>query len=66
MCEGTSHIIICLITALGSLLELRHDEIIASLAVAERSHSVMDFLTSVGAENYIPHLLVDKIKNLVI
>ena len=66
MCEGTSYIIICLITALGNLLELRHDKVIASLAVAERSHPVVNLLTSVGAENYIPHLLIDKIKNLVI
>ena len=47
--KGSSHIIIVLIPALRQLLELGHNQIIASVAVPERTHFIIDFLTAVNA-----------------
>lgn len=66
MCKCASDIIIGLITRLGSFLKLRHYQIIASGAIAERSHLIMDFLTSIHAEHKITALFIHKIKYLII
>ena len=66
MCKCTSYIIVSLVTALGNLLKLRHNEVIASLAIAEGSHSVMNLFTSISAKNNVTHLFIYEIKNLVI
>ena len=44
----STHIIALLITALCQFLELRDDQIVASRTLAERSHTVMNLLTSVN------------------
>ena len=49
VCESTSHIILVLIAALCKFLELRHDQVIASRSLAEWSHMIMDFFSSVNA-----------------
>ena len=48
MCKGSSHIIFILMSALRELLELRHDQIIASRTLAERPHLIVNFLPSVN------------------
>ena len=47
MGKGTSHIIFLLVSAVGELLEFRNDQIIASLSVAERTHHIVNFFSSV-------------------
>ena len=46
--------------------ELWNDQIIASLSVSERTHSVIYFLTSVKTDDYIVHFFIDKLLNLII
>ena len=48
MCKGSSHIILILMSALRELLELRHDQIVASRTLAERPHLIVNFLPSVN------------------
>ena len=48
MRKGSTHIITLLITALCQLLELRNDQIVASRTLTERSHAIMNLLTSVN------------------
>ena len=66
MRKCTSDIIIRLMSALGKLLELRHDQIIAAAAVAERTHIVMDFLTSIHTQNNIRHFFIAEFHDLII
>lgn len=52
-------------SAFSKLLKLRHDQIIAAAAVAERTHLVMNFLTSINTQN-IRHLFIAEFHNLII
>ena len=49
MGKCTSHIIVGLIPALGHLLELGHDLVVAALAAPERTHHVVDLFSAVQA-----------------
>ena len=48
VCEGTTHEIIAVSALLCKFLELRHDQVIASRSLAEWSHMIMDFFSSVN------------------
>ena len=48
-CECSSYVIFLLVSALGKFLELRHDQVITSLAITERTHPVINFLPSIQA-----------------
>ena len=65
-CKCTSNVVLLLITALCQLLELRNNQVIASLAVSERTHPVVDFPASVQAQNHIAHLFIAEFHNLVV
>ena len=47
MGKGTSHIVFLLVSAVGEFLEFRNDQIIASFSVAEGTHLIVNFLSSV-------------------
>ena len=47
--KGAAHIVIVLIPALCQLLELRHDQVVASVAVPEGAHFVVDLFSAVDA-----------------
>ena len=66
MRKCTADIILVLITALCKLLEFRHDQIIASFSVAEWSHMIVDFFSSINTEYNIPHLFVCKFHYFII
>ena len=65
-CKSASYVILLLVPALCQLLELRHDQVIASLPVAERAHPVIDFFSSVQAQDHIVHLFVDELLDLIV
>ena len=47
MGKGTSHIVFLLVSAIGEFLEFRNNQIIASFSVAEGTHLIVNFLSSV-------------------
>ena len=47
--EGSTHVVIGLVPAVCQLPELRHNDIVAAVAVAERAHPVIDLFASVDA-----------------
>ena len=65
-CKGSSYIIFFLLPAFGKLLELRKNKIITACPIAERTHKIMDFFSSVDAEYHIVHLPIDKGLYLVV
>ena len=60
------HIIFFLVSAFGKFLELRHNQVVTSFSVPERTHPVIYLFPPVQAENHIIHLPVDKFLNFVI
>ena len=62
----SAYIVFLLISALGQLLELRHNQVITSLSVAEGPHAVIHFFSAVEAQHDIIHLTVHKFLNLII
>ena len=62
----TAHIIFVLMPALGKLLKLRHNKVVASRTLAERPHEIVDFLSSVNAQHHIAHLAVAELHDLVV
>ena len=65
-CKCSPYVILLLIPALGQLLELRHDQVIASLSVPEWAHTVVDLFSSVQAQDHIVHLPVDELLHLIV
>ena len=66
MCVCTSHIVLVLMSALRKLLEFRNNKVITAGTLSERPHAVMNLLASVDTKNYIVHLFVGELHNLVI
>ena len=58
MCKRASYIIICLISAVGKLLEFRYNKVIASLSACSGTHKVVYFFSSVKAQNNIMHIFI--------
>ena len=61
VCIGSANIVIHLISAVCDLLEFGDDDIVASLSAAERTHTVVYFLTSVDGKDDISHLFVGEL-----
>ena len=61
-----SHIVIVLVSAVGKLLKLRDNELIASLAVSKRAHLIVDLRTAVQAQHHVSHLPVAELHDLVV
>ena len=65
--KGTADIVILACAALRELLELRNGDLItAAVTVSGRTHVVIDFLTSVQAHDYIAHLTVTEVHDLIV
>ena len=62
----TTHIIIHLVSALRYLLELGNNDVIAALSAAERTHLVVDLLTSIDTQHDITHFLIHELQDLII
>ena len=62
----TTHIIVHLVSALRYLLELRNNDVIAALSTAERTHLVIDLLTSIDTQYDITHFLIHELQDLII
>ena len=62
----TAHIIFFLIPALCQLFKLRQNQIIASFSVTERSHTVVNFLTSIDTQDHVVHLTVCELLYLIV
>ena len=65
-CKCTAYVIFLLVPALGKLLELWNDQVIASLSVAERAHPVIDLFPAVQAQDHVIHLPVHELLDFVI
>ena len=59
-------VILFLIPALGKLLKLRNDQVIAACTVTKWPHIVIHFFSSVQTQDHIVHLFIHKLLNLVI
>ena len=66
VCERTPHIVILALASLNELLELGYDLIEASVARVVNSEAVVYFFSAVEAEDYVAHLTVGKIYNVVV
>ena len=66
MCKSSSYIIFILITRFCKLLEFRNDQIIASGSLAEWSHIIMYFFTSVNAQYNVAHFFVTELHYFII
>ena len=64
--KSSSYIIVVLISGFRKFLEFRHDQIIASGALAERSHIVVYLFTAVYTENNIGHFAIAEFHYLII
>ena len=64
--KGSPHIIICLVAAVCKFFELRHDQIVTSLTIAERTHEIMYFFTPVNTHNHIGTFLIGELHNLIV
>ena len=65
-CKCTPYVIFLLVPALSQLLEFRHDQVIASFAVPERTHPVVHFPAPVQAQDHVVHLPVYELLHLII
>ena len=68
VCVGSTDVILfseCL-SLCRKLLELRDDQLIAALAVPERTHVIMNSLPSVQTHDNIVHLAVAEFHDLVV
>ena len=66
MGKSTSHIILFLIPALGKLLKLRQNQVIAAVSSSERPHEIMYLPAAVDAEHDICHLFVAEFHDFII
>jgi len=66
MSEGSSYIILVLVTGLCKFLKLRKDQIIASCPFAEWAHKIVNFLTAINTEDHISHLFVAEFHYLIV
>ena len=64
--KGAANVVILAAARLYEFLELRHYLIVASVARVIAAEMVVDLFSSVKAENYVAHLLVEKIYYLVV
>ena len=64
--KSTSYIILVLISGFCKLLELRHDQVIASCTFSEWTHVIMYFLTSVHTEYNVAHLFIAEFHYFII
>ena len=62
----TTHIIVHLVSALRYLLELGNNDVIAALPAAERTHLIVDLLTSIDTQHDITHFLIHELQDLII
>ena len=66
MSEGSSYIILVLVTGLCKFLKLRKNQIIASCPFAEWAHKIVNFLTAINTEDHISHLFVAEFHYLIV
>ena len=64
--KSPPHIVVHLVPARRRLLKFRHYLIVTALSAPERTHQVVDLLSSVDGENDVSHLPVTEFQHLVI
>ena len=66
MREGSTYIVLVLISGFSELLELWKNNIVCALSVTGRTHHIIHFLTAIDRENNIAHLLITELHDLII